>query len=616
MGFEVSVVESKESTLALNDIIPSLDGTPAAYLKAAREVEHVSAGLRPLRLAVLSTFTAEFIRPYLVVEGARRGLFIQPYFGPFNQLEQQALDSVSGLYGWEPELVLIAALAADVVPQLTAGFGAMNTDEIDREIGRAADRVRSLIEGIRGNTDAGILVFNLVARHRSAYGLADASVENSQTAAIQRLNGQLAGVCRDYPQAHIFDLAAVAAETGSRHWEDARMGFVARMPISAEGQLLLGRSLARYCHAATHPPKKCLVLDLDNTLWGGVLGEDGQDGIELGEDYPGNVYKDFQRRVLDLKNRGILLAAASKNDEADVLEVLDNHPDCLLRAKDFAAMQVHWGDKASSLLAISDELNIGLDSLVFFDDNPVEREWVRTQTPEVTVIDVPDNPLGYTEALDASGAFDALTISAEDRLRSGMYEKEHERGRLKKQVASAEEFLRQLEIRAEVGFVNPDILPRAAQLLAKTNQFNLTSRRHTAAALQGMIDNGAVALWLRLSDRFGDSGLVGLGVGMPIEGGHWTIDTFLMSCRVLGREADTTLLSALSVEIQNRGGQVIHGEYLPTKKNGMVAEFYPSHGFRPADNAEGTWEWSLAGGSVPTPGFIDLHFADSSENGR
>jgi FkbH-like protein len=208
----------------------------------------------------------------------------------------------------------------------------------------------------------------------------------------------------------------------------------------------------------------------------------------------------------------VLLAVASKNNEVDVLEVFQNHPDCVLKIEDFAALQIHWQDKAGSLRTIAKELNIGTDALAFFDDSRVEREWVRSHMPEVTVIEVPDNPLDFARALDESGAFDHLAISAEDQRRAEMYQKEKERRRLQSESISLEDFLGHLNMKATIGFVDQETLPRVAQLVAKTNQFNLTTRRHTPSELQAMIESGAVALWLRVADRFADNGLVGVAL--------------------------------------------------------------------------------------------------------
>ena len=447
--------------MTLGDILHGLKPTPASYLNAARRIEaETLEGLKPVNVAILSTFTSDLLRPYLVAESAARGMLVTPYFAPFNQLEQQVLDGSSSLYESKPDVVIIATRIEEIAQNLVNRFVSLSPTGIDDELAQIEERLRSLIEGLRRSTTATVLVFNYAGPPFLAAGLADASLELSQVSAIQRANERVAEVCRQFSDVYVFDYARIVYEFGLQGWYDPRLWYLGRIPFGAAAQLETARRLARYLRAICFPPCKCLVVDLDNTLWGGVLGETGLGGIALGEDYPGNVYKYFQRRLLSLQDRGVLLAAASKNNEADVLEVFQSHPDCILRKENFATTQIHWQDKAASLAAIAEELNIGTDSLAFFDDSPVERDWIRSQMPEVTVIEVPESPLGFADALEGSGAFDHLMISAEDRRRLELYQKGHESKRLQAESISLEEFLRQLDMTATVGDVSTETLPR------------------------------------------------------------------------------------------------------------------------------------------------------------
>lgn len=595
--------------MTLGDILRDLKPTPAAYLSAARQIEATAfKELKPVNVAVLSTFTADLLRPYLVVEGAARGLLVSPYFAPFNQLEQQVLDSASPLYESKPDVVVIATRIEEIAPSLVTRFVALSPTDVDSELADIEARVQSLVEGLRRFTTATVLVFNYASPAFLALGLADTSLEPSQASVVQRANEYVAEICRKFSGVYVFDYSRLVYEFGLRRWYDPKLWYLGRIPFGAEAQLETGRQLARYLRAICFPPCKCLVVDLDNTLWGGVLGEEGLGGIALGEDYPGNVYKDFQRRLLSLRDRGVLLAIASKNNEADVVEVFQKHSDCVLKMENFAATQIHWQDKVMSLTAIAEELNIGTDALAFFDDSPVEREWIRLQMPEVSVIEVPESPLDFSRALSESGAFDHLAIAVEDRLRAKMYQKEQERKQLKAQSVSLEGFLEQLNMAATVGYVNTETLPRVTQLLAKTNQFNLTTRRHTSSEIEAMMESGAVALRLRVTDRFGDNGLVGVAITIPGESEQWAIDTFLLSCRVIGRRVESVLLSILSRIVRERGGRVLLGEYIPTAKNSPASEFYPAHCFEPIDSARRLWKWDLSQGEVPLPEFVKVRF--------
>ncbi|MFZ4596352.1 MAG: HAD-IIIC family phosphatase, partial [Verrucomicrobiaceae bacterium] len=312
-------------------------------------------------------------------------------------------------------------------------------------------------------------------------------------------------------------------------------------------------------------------------------------GIQLGPDYPGSVFVDFQRRVLALRDRGILLAAASKNDVASVEQVLNDHSSSVLKREHFAAFEVHYEDKASSLRNIAKSLSIGTDSLVFFDDNPVEREWVSQQLPEVTVIEVPSSPMGYGPALEDCGCFDALVLTREDRQRAELYRQESARSMWRSSSSTVEDFLRGLDMKLTIGAIDAATLPRVAQLLAKTNQFNVTTRRHSPAQIQAMLDAGGVGLWARVEDRFGDSGLVAAALAVPDASIGWRLDTFLMSCRVIGRQVESALLAVLEGLLRKRGGQVLLGEFIPTSKNLPAVEFFAKHGFTAAENGGNRW---------------------------
>lgn len=597
--------------MKLGDILRKLEPTPASYLKVTRQIEAVSfKELKSVQLAFLSTFTSELLKPYIVVESAVRGILAVPYFAPFNQLEQQVLDRNSPLYKSEPDVVVLAMRIEDIAPNLMHRFVTLSENDIKIELDGIETRLQNLIEGLRNFTDTSVLVFNFASPMNLTTDLADPSLNPSQISVIHYANARVAKVCRRAINAYVFDYARIVSEFGLQRWYDRKLLYLGRIPFGAVAQIETGKWLARYLRAINFPPCKCLVLDLDNTLWGGVLGEDGLGGILLGENYPGNIYKDFQRTVLSLRDRGVLLAIASKNNEHDVLEVFQKHPDCVLKIEDFAAIQIHWHDKASSLEAIAKDLNISEDALAFFDDSPVEREWIRTQMPEVTVIDVPESPLNYSPALINSGAFDQLAISEEDMKRNKLYQSQRRRDKLKAQSPSLEEFLHQLDMKVKIGYVNSETLPRVSQLMAKTNQFNLTTRRHTPSQIQSLIESGAVALWLRVEDRFGDNGLVGVAIGIPGESGEWTIDTFLLSCRVIGRKIETVLLGILSRLIREQGGKVIIGEYIQTPKNEPAAEFYRAHNFEPADKKGRFWKWNLSKSEMQIPEFVKVNIED------
>jgi FkbH-like protein len=590
--------------MSLASLLAELDGAPASYLRVAPKLADHAAELGPPRtIAWLASFTTELLGPYLTVEGARKQLHVTPYFAPFGQIEQPLLDAESALYQAKPELIVIAVRLEDTRPALVDGWLSLPAEHARALVDEHVARLASAVRAARARSKARILVWNQMPLARLAAGLADPTLAPSQSEMIVELNRALARAVGEVADAYVFDAHRLATELGTTQLYDAKLGFLARMPFSAKAQIAIAQATIRQARAMWRPPCKCLVVDLDNTLWGGVIGEDGVGGIKLGQDYPGSAFVAFQRRLLAYRDRGVLLAIASKNNPADVDEAFA-HASMVLKPDDFVARQIHWNDKGSSLRAIAAELNIGIDSLAFFDDNPVERDWVRREVPEVTVIDVPTSPLGYVDALDQSGAFDLLTITAEDRERTKLYQTDAARTRLAEAAGSVEDFLRQLGMRITIGAVGRETLPRVVQLLGKTNQFNVTTRRHSQADLEAMIAEGAIALWMRVEDRFGDNGLVGVAIARP-RGEVCELDSFLMSCRVLGRKAEAALLDSIVRRARARGARTLLGEFIPTKKNAPAKDFFANAGFTAVDGEPGRWRLPLVE-DPPPPTLFEL----------
>ena len=576
--------------------LPSPDTalTRADYVRLAREIEAALPVDGQRTVAVLASFTADFLKPYLTVETARRQLPISFWLAPYGQIEQQALDSGSAVFAQKPDAVLILPRLEDLDPDLPSRFLGLEAGQLQEAASQLLARMRAVVESIRAHSNARILLGNFPSPAWCAAGFADVSLECSQSSWVRKLNDSLAALCRSVPNALVLDVDRVASEVGLSRWRDERLEFLARAPLSVDAMSALARYTARRLRSCFVPAAKCLVLDLDNTLWGGVLGEAGIDGIQLGPDYPGNVFLDFQRRVLALRSAGILLAVASKNNAADVEQVLDQHPACLVKRPHFAAFEVHWEDKATSLRRIATTLNIGIDSLVFFDDNPAERAWVRDQLPQVTVLEVPAAPLGYARVLEECGCFDQPALTREDRQRAVLYAQDAQRAVLQSQAGSLTDFLAGLDMTLTLGEVDEAALPRVEQLLAKTNQYNLTTRRHGAAELRAMLDQGAIALWARLKDRFGDNGLIAVAIAVPGHDAEWRLDTFLMSCRVIGRGVETALLAAIERLARARGGTTMLAEYLPTAKNQPAATLLPVHGYCALPDSSTQWRADLS----------------------
>ncbi|HEX4146370.1 MAG TPA: HAD-IIIC family phosphatase [Pirellulales bacterium] len=402
---------------------------------------------------------------------------------------------------------------------------------------------------------------------------------------VRRMNAAL----RQHLPSHAFfvDLECVAGMLGRDTFYDPRGYAWAKQPFSEAGTLRLAEHLWGGLRALTTGPKKVLVLDLDNTLWGGVVGETGPLGVGIGDTPDGEGFLAFQRHVKGLARQGVLLAVASKNNAADAREPFEHNPDMLLKLDDFAAFESHWEPKAESLRRIAETLQLGLDSFVFFDDNPAEREHIHQALPEVEVVEVPVEPAEYVRALAAGQWFETNRLTEADQARGQQYVAERQRRECQQSFGNLSDYLRSLEMTAAVRLVDGADLDRVVQLLAKTNQFNLTTRRHSRAETLALLETPrSICFSVRMRDKFGDHGLVAVVLAVPADDADvMRIDTWLMSCRVIGRTLESFTLSELATRAGELGFRQLLGEYVETKKNGLVRDVYERHGFSPAGEA-------------------------------
>jgi FkbH-like protein len=551
---------------------------PAEYARVARVLRSTDTpNLRSIRLAVLSSCSLQFAEPALVVESARRRIQLNTFFGPFGQFEQQISNPASELHAFQPQAMLLCMRPEDLNPDIATRYYSANHN--DTGLHAIIDRLVQCVEAFRQHSSAPVLVANFALTDMLPLGPFDANALDSLTYAIAEANLALRKRLASIPDAIVWDYAGLIRESGAAGWTDKRLWAIARNPVASDRQPVLARHLARSLAGITFTPAKCLVLDLDNTLWGGVIGDDGMDGIQLGDDYPGNVFKSFQRAVLGLADRGVLLAVVSKNYPEVVEQALREHPEMLIRPEHISAMRVNWRPKSENLREIAAELNLGIDALVHFDDNPMERAEIAANAPEVRLVDVPADPVGYERALYDCGYFDTVVVSTEDRQRVQMYRSEKARDEVRASTHTVEEFLSGLAMVAEVGRVDEANLGRVAQLVGKTNQFNLTTRRHSQAEISRMCaDTDYDAFYLSLRDRFGDLGLIAVGL-IAYQNGDAIIDTFVMSCRAMGRQAENAFVAALAQAAHERGTKRLIGDYIPTARNGIVADLYRSLGF-------------------------------------
>lgn len=590
-------------------------GSTASFIISQAAALQSRAPFVPCRIAVLRSFTVEPLVPVLRAAALLGGIDAQVKVGEFNAYAQEVLDPASWLYAYNPSVAILALQTRDIAPALweTSPIEAKAADAI---VASALERIGTVVRAFRASSAASLVIHALELPVQSGHGVFDDQGESGQSGAIRRINAGIRALAGELKGVYVLDYDALVSRHGRLRWHDEQKWLTVRMPIAAEFHREMVREWMRFLHPLTGRISKVLVTDLDNTLWGGVIGEDGLAGIKLGIEYPGAGFRALQQAMLDCYSRGILLAVASKNNDKDAFEAIDGHDQMILRREHFAAFRINWNDKAQSLREIAAELNVGIDSLAFVDDNPVERQRIRQELPEVAVIDLPENPLEYARALRAAPYFERLALSAEDLERGRYYAGQRERAELEKNVTSVEDFYRSLEQEVEVAPVAADTLGRIAQLTQKTNQFNVTTRRYTDEQVWRMHEEGARVYGVRVKDRYGDNGIVGVVIGR-LDNDRYLIDSFLLSCRVIGRTVETAILSCLVEEARLLGAAEIEGEFLPTRKNEPAARFFEQHGFERAGespNAPGgtTWRLDLRRQTVQCPEWIRMNFRKGS----
>ena len=566
--------------------------------RRARELPSTPVGLanKPARVAVLAASTVEHLLPAIRVGGLRRSIWIETYTPNYGQYTQELINPGSGLHQFHPTTVLFALDAYHLIQGIEPG---MTAEGVIAELESLLDRLESQWDVARREFGAHILQNVPLPVFLPLIGNNEHRLAGSRLAALRQF-GTMLRARADKAGVDLVALDDRAALDGLSAWHDQALWHRAKQEIHPEAAPLYGDLVARLVAAAQGRSSKCLVLDLDNTLWGGVIGDDGLAGIKLGQGSArGEAHLAFQHYARDLGRRGIILAVCSKNDEANALEPFTSHPEMALKREDIACFVANWTDKAANLREIATRLNIGIDSLVFADDNPAERAIVRRELPAVEVPELPEDPTGYAACLAEAGYFEAIRITAEDGQRAQQYQQNLARESLLTTATDMSGYLRSLEMEAVWDRFDRVGLPRIVQLINKTNQFNLTTRRVTENEIATLIaDPSALTLQIRLLDRFGDNGIVAIVSG-ALEPGtkKMRLHTWLMSCRVLGRGMEEETLNLIATEAARLGADTLIGDYHPTAKNGMVRDHYERLGFSliaEADDGETSWTLDLA----------------------
>ncbi|SHH59314.1 HAD-superfamily phosphatase, subfamily IIIC/FkbH-like domain-containing protein [Sporobacter termitidis DSM 10068] len=533
-----------------------------------------------INIAILGNCTTDYITKALVQACGNYHIAAEIYNCPYRQYNQEIINPGSGFYKSAPELTILFLEGKNLFPEWFEFKTIMNSREQKlSSVQSILESLISLAEEIHKNSGTKILVNNFKIPHFSPLGILDNKYFPGLRDMISLLNYQLSEWAADKDYVYIFDYHAFSAYYGEANLEDAKMLYMTKTTISLKYTTALAREYMKYILPLKYRAKKCLVLDLDNTLWGGIAGEDGISGVKLDITDSGRSFYDFQKEILNLYYKGVILAINSKNNVEDAMNIIENHPHMLLKKEYFSVMKINWQDKAKNLTEIAEELNISTDSIIFFDDSIVERELVKSLLPEVMVVDVPVDTSKYSDTIRNLIEFEYLKLTAEDLSRNVMYTANKKRDEAQKKFSTVEEYLNSLQTKVILEFSNDFTIPRIAQLTQKTNQFNLTTKRYTQEEITRFHQSpDYIVASVQVTDIYGDNGITGVCI-VKLEGDSAFIDTFLLSCRIMGRDVEFAFLSKVVELLRAQGVKTVDALYRKTERNQTTADFYMKAGF-------------------------------------
>jgi FkbH-like protein len=597
---ELRAARTAASQLERLDGLAALAQHRLTYLETLtleRALGEFAADLRSLmpatRLALLASSTVDHLIPGIRVGALRRRLLTDCYVGTYGQYRQELLQSSSALHEFKPDTVLFSIAAGDAIASIPLGA---SHSEAEDALNRTIRELRELWGQARERLRATVIQQTFLNTSESLFGNYDRMVWGAPLRLVERLNELLLEAARSEGVA-LLDVARMAGRDGIDAWFDTARWLQAKMEIAPAAMPMYGELVARIIAAQRGLSKKCLILDLDNTLWGGVIGDAGIDGIVLGQgSAEGEAHAALQRYVKQLAQRGIVLAVCSKNDARIAEEAFSNHPEMVLKRSDIACFVANWEPKEGNIRQIAKQLNLGLDAMVFVDDNPVERAAVREALPMVAVPELPADPAHYVRCIADAGYFEAVAFTADDLKRSEQYAANASREAVLTSGGDLQEFLAGLGMSVVFGRARDVDLTRVTQLINKTNQFNTTTQRYTLEEVTRYSrDPGVFVLQFRLIDRFGDNGLVSVMIlkPHPVDAGVHLVDTWVMSCRVFGRELEFEAMNIAIEMAREHGARALRGDFIPTAKNAVIVNLYSDLGFRRTEDAAGVQSWEV-----------------------
>jgi len=553
----------------------------AYFLNEAKTIKPKELG-KKIRIAFLASSTINGFEETMRVKCFQKGIDCITYVADYNQYNQEILNQDSGLYKFKPDITFLILDTRHILGECF--FSPYSIEHHDRKqiVYTKHKEIQNICRTFHENFDSKLVVTSLQIPSYSPYGISEGENYGLKDI-IYKINHELFDEFQQpaSPKVFIYDFNEFVSKFGENNIFNYKQFFSGDIKISTEYIPKFINELMGYVYAVSGITKKCIVLDLDNTLWGGVIGEDGFDNIKLGDNPVGRSFVEFQKRLLALNKRGIVLAINSKNNFDDAIKVIQKHPNMILRENNFACVKINWDDKVENLQKIAEELNIGLDSLVFFDDDPINQEYVRESLPEVLVVEIPKDSSQYSQIITEMKDFDVLKITDEDTKRSGMYLGQKKRKELQSKVGNFNEFLKQMNIEVNVKKADSFSIPRISQLTLKTNQFNLTTKRYQEEEVSKFSSSDdKIVECVQVSDKFGDNGITGTYIIEKKNNEEWIIDTFLLSCRIMGRGVEEIMMNQIIENAKLAGIKRIKGEFVPTAKNKPAENFYQNLGFQ------------------------------------
>jgi len=553
----------------------------AYFLNEAKTIKPRELG-KKIRIAFLASSTINGFEETMRVKCFQKEIDCITYVADYNQYNQEILNQDSELYKFKPDITFLILDTRHILGEHF--FSPYSIDYNNRKeiVYTKHKEIQNICRTFQDNFDSKLVVTSLQIPNYSPYGISEGE-EYGLKDIIYKINHELFDEFQRpaSPKVFIYDFNEFVSKFGENNIFNYKQFFSGDIKISIEYIPKFVNELMGYVYAISGITKKCIVLDLDNTLWGGVIGEDGFDNIKLGDNPVGRSFAEFQRRLLALNKRGIILAINSKNNFDDAIEVIQKHPNMILKEENFACVKINWDDKVVNLQKIAEELNIGLDSMVFFDDDPINQEYVRESLPGILVVDLPKDSSQYPQIITEMREFDVLNITEEDTKRSDMYLGQKKRKELENEVGDFNEFLKQMNIEVEVKKADSFSIPRISQLTLKTNQFNLTTRRYQQEEVSKFSSSeDKIVECVKVSDKFGDNGITGTYIIEKRDNDEWIIDTFLLSCRIMGRGVEEVMMNKIIEKAKSSGIKKIKGEFIPTAKNKPAENFYEKLGFK------------------------------------